>query len=228
MTGLAFRPDVAPAPGAAAPAPVVSPKLDVRARRAAKRALDVVLASVALVALLPLGIVIAIAIRADSPGPFLFRQKRVGRDGRVFAMWKFRTMVADAERRGAALLALSRDPSWLLLDHDPRITRVGRYLRHTSLDELPQLLNVLRGEMSLVGPRPLIPLENERVPRWARHRSVVVPGITGLWQVSGRTALSFEDMLRLDCHYVATWSLTRDVSALARTVPAVLSRRGVN
>jgi lipopolysaccharide/colanic/teichoic acid biosynthesis glycosyltransferase len=143
-------------------------------------------------------------------------------------MWKFRTMVADAERLRAALVALSRDPNWLLIDDDPRVTRVGRYLRRTSLDELPQLLNVVRGDMSLVGPRPLIPSEDGRVPSWAGSRRLVTPGMTGLWQVSGRTALAFEEMLALDCEYVRRWSLARDAAMLARTLPAVLSRRGAN
>jgi lipopolysaccharide/colanic/teichoic acid biosynthesis glycosyltransferase len=190
--------------------------------------MDLVLATVALLVLAPLAVVIAIAIRLDSPGPVLFAQERVGRGGRRFRMWKFRTMVADAERRRAALVALSRDPNWLLIDDDPRITRVGRYLRLTSLDELPQLMNVVRGDMSLVGPRPLIPLEDRRVPAWAHRRSAVAPGITGLWQVSGRTALAFEEMLALDCQYVDTWSLARDAAMLARTLPAVLARRGAN
>ena len=199
-----------------------------RAARSFKRAMDIVVAGAALVLAAPLLLVIALAIRIDSPGPVLFRQQRVGRGGRRFAMWKFRTMCLDAERRRAALCALSHDPYWLLLDHDPRITRVGRMLRRASLDELPQLVNVLRGQMSLVGPRPLIPAEHAQMPPWARCRDDVPPGITGLWQVSGRTTIGFQDMLRLDCRYVATWSLSRDVIALLRTIPAVLSGRGAN
>jgi lipopolysaccharide/colanic/teichoic acid biosynthesis glycosyltransferase len=193
-----------------------------------KRVLDVVLAAAALVLLIPLLVAIALAIRADSPGPVLFRQERVGRDGRRFWMWKFRTMVADAERLHAALCALSSDPNWLHIDGDPRITRVGRVLRRASLDELPQLVNVLRGHMSLVGPRPLIPDEHARMPEWAHARDGVPPGMTGLWQVSGRTSVGYEDMLRLDCRYVATWSLARDLVALVRTIPAVISGRGAD
>jgi lipopolysaccharide/colanic/teichoic acid biosynthesis glycosyltransferase len=195
---------------------------------ALKRMIDVVVAGVALPLLLPLLLLIAVAIRMDSGGPALLRQQRVGRGARPFGMWKFRTMVADAEQRHAALCALSHDPDWLLLDCDPRVTRVGRLLRRASLDEVPQLVNVLRGQMSLVGPRPLIPVEHERLPSWARARDDMPPGMTGLWQVSGRTTIGFEDMLRLDCRYVATWSLTRDVAALLRTIPAVLSGRGAN
>jgi lipopolysaccharide/colanic/teichoic acid biosynthesis glycosyltransferase len=143
-------------------------------------------------------------------------------------MWKFRTMVHDAERRRAALVALSRDPDWLHLDADPRITRVGRVLRRTSLDELPQLLNVLRGEMSLVGPRPLIPAEHDRMPAWARVRDAVRPGMTGLWQVNGRTTTTYLQMLSLDRDYVLSWSLGSDVRILMRTLPAVLSATGAN
>jgi lipopolysaccharide/colanic/teichoic acid biosynthesis glycosyltransferase len=128
----------------------------------------------------------------------------------------------------AALLARSRDPNWLHLDDDPRVTRVGRLLRRSSLDELPQLWNVLRGQMSLVGPRPLVEVEYAQAPLWAHPRSDVDPGITGIWQVSGRTTIPFEDMLRLDSLYVITWSLGRDLWILLRTVPAVLSARGAN
>jgi exopolysaccharide biosynthesis polyprenyl glycosylphosphotransferase len=196
--------------------------------RALKRALDVVGAALVMVAAAPIVGVIALLVRAQSRGPALFRQARVGRDGRIFVMFKFRTMVADAEERRSALLPLSRDPGWLHLDHDPRITSVGRLLRRTSLDELPQFWNVLRGDMSLVGPRPLVALEHERAPAWAQMRSEVRPGITGLWQVEGRTTLAFQDMLRLDRVYVATWSLWGDVEILLRTVPAVLIARGAN
>jgi lipopolysaccharide/colanic/teichoic acid biosynthesis glycosyltransferase len=221
-------PEIAPPPRGTEPVGAVCLPSDARARKAVKRLMDLVLALLFLVVLLPLAVIVAVAIRFDSAGPVFYAQQRVGRGGRVFRMWKFRTMVADAERGRAALLALSRDPNWLQVDDDPRITRVGRYLRRTSLDELPQLLNVVRGQMSLVGPRPLIPLEDQRVPSWARRRCLVAPGMTGLWQVAGRTALSFDEMLRLDCQYVDTWSLVRDAAMLARTLPAVLSRRGAN
>jgi lipopolysaccharide/colanic/teichoic acid biosynthesis glycosyltransferase len=198
------------------------------ARARLKRTLDVVLAAAALVLAAPAMLLIALAVRLDSPGPVLFRQRRIGYLGREFTVRKYRTMVADADAQRAALLALSRDPNWLDLERDPRITRVGRLLRLSSLDELPQLWNVLRGEMSLVGPRPLIPEEHARLPAWARRRVTVPPGVTGLWQVSGRTSISFEDMLRLDCAYIRTWSFAGDLAILLRTVPAVLSRRGAN
>jgi lipopolysaccharide/colanic/teichoic acid biosynthesis glycosyltransferase len=196
--------------------------------RVVKRAADVVGAGLALVLLAPLMLLTALAIRLDSKGPALFAQRRVGRHGRVFVMWKFRTMITGAEEMRAALLARSRDPHWLHLDDDPRVTRVGRLLRRSSLDELPQLWNVLRGQMSLVGPRPLVEVEYAHAPLWAHPRSDVDPGITGIWQVSGRTTIPFEDMLRLDSLYVITWSLGRDLWILLRTVPAVLSARGAN
>ena len=199
-----------------------------RPARIAKRLLDVVVATLALLLLAPLALLLVMAIRADSPGPAFFRQARVGCHGQRFVMWKFRTMVVDAERRVAELLPLSRDPDWLDLESDPRVTRVGRLLRQWSLDELPQLWNVLRGDMSLVGPRPLIPSDYARLPEWARPRNDVRPGLTGLWQVSGRAALPFEQMVRLDGRYVMAWSLRCDAEMLLRTIPAVLSRRGAN
>jgi lipopolysaccharide/colanic/teichoic acid biosynthesis glycosyltransferase len=194
----------------------------------AKRVLDVVVATLALLLFAPLVLLIVIAIRLDSRGPAFFRQARVGRSGRPFVMWKFRTMVVDAEQRVAELLPLSRDPHWLDLESDPRVTRVGRLLRAWSLDELPQLWNVLRGDMSLVGPRPLIPADHARLPAWARPRDDVRPGLTGLWQVSGRASVPFEQMVRLDGRYVIGRSLRCDAEMLLRTIPALLSRRGAN
>jgi lipopolysaccharide/colanic/teichoic acid biosynthesis glycosyltransferase len=171
---------------------------------------------------------IAIAIKLDSRGPVFFRQDRVGRRGRSFTLLKFRTMVPDAEQKAEGLWEQSDDPNWLKLDNDPRVTRVGRFLRHTSLDELPQLLNVLRGDMSLVGPRPLIPLEDEQITGWSRTRLELAPGITGLWQVLGRTSIPFEEMIKLDCLYVTNWSMWMDLKLILRTVPAVVLRRGAN
>jgi lipopolysaccharide/colanic/teichoic acid biosynthesis glycosyltransferase len=195
---------------------------------AVKRAIDVVGSAVALAICSPAMALIALVVRRWPPGPALFRQERVGRGGRTFTVVKFRTMVVEAEQRGAELRPLSRDPDWLDLDHDPRVTRIGRVLRRTSLDELPQLWNVLQGDMSLVGPRPLVPAEAARAAELAPRRAEVAPGITGLWQVSGRTAISFRAMLALDAEYVATWSLWRDITIIVRTLPVVLSGKGAN
>ena len=173
-------------------------------------------------------VLIAIAIKLDSRGTVFFTQQRVGKAGRRFRLFKFRTMVADAEQLRSALLGQSTDPNWLKLDRDPRITRLGRRLRRLSLDELPQLWNVLRGEMSMVGPRPLIPAEDERVQGWARGRLDLTPGITGYWQVLGRTRIPFEEMVKLDYLYVMNWSLWEDVRLMLRTLPAVLGGRGAN
>jgi exopolysaccharide production protein ExoY len=194
----------------------------------AKRTLDVLVASIALIVLIPVMVGVAIAIAAGSGGAPLFRQRRVGRFGREFRMWKFRTMVSDAEQRRSELVAHSRESDWLHLDHDPRITRIGRVLRRTSLDELPQLLNVLWGDMSLVGPRPLPPVEHSSLPEWSSARLEVRPGLTGLWQVMGRTQLEFPDMLRLDCEYVHELSWRTDLKILILTVPAVVTGRGAN
>ena len=199
-----------------------------RSSQLLKRGLDVIGAAVAGVLLAPACAVIALAIKLDSPGPVLFRQRRIGRHGVPFTVLKFRTMEVDAERRAAELRELSEDPDWLKLERDPRVTRVGRFLRRTSLDELPQLWNVLRGSMSLVGPRPLIASEDERVAGWSRTRLDLAPGLTGLWQVLGRADLPFREMVALDYLYVTNWSLWLDLKLIARTIPAVLSRRGAN
>jgi lipopolysaccharide/colanic/teichoic acid biosynthesis glycosyltransferase len=195
---------------------------------AAKRAIDIGAAAIGLLVLLPLMLAVALAVCAVSPGTPLFRQRRAGRAGREFGMWKFRTMVVGAERLRPLLIGDSRDADWLDLERDPRITRLGRLLRRTSLDELPQLLNVLLGDMSLVGPRPLPLEEQARVPEWAAARAYVRPGITGLWQVRGRSGTGFTDMLRLDCEYVREATLWLDLRILARTVPAVLAAKGAN
>ncbi len=199
-----------------------------RSSRALKRVMDVVLASALLLVFAPVMLVLAVAIKLDSRGPALFAQERVGRRDRHFRLFKFRTMVLDAEQHRAELVELSTDPDWLKLDHDPRITRLGRWLRRLSLDELPQLWNVVRGEMSTVGPRPLIPTEDDRVHGWARGRLDLTPGITGYWQVLGRTRIPFEEMVKLDYLYVMNWSLWEDVRLILRTLPLVLSGRGAN
>jgi lipopolysaccharide/colanic/teichoic acid biosynthesis glycosyltransferase len=172
--------------------------------------------------------VVAIGIKLDSPGPVLFRQPRIGRGGHPFKVVKFRTMRVGAERQRAELMRHSRNEKWLDLAHDPRVTRFGRLLRRSSLDELPQLFNVLRGEMSMVGPRPLPEEEDAQVGERERSRLDLTPGITGLWQVLGRNEIPFDEMVKLDYIYVTNWSLWMDVRLLMRTLPAVLARRGVN
>ena len=183
--------------------------------------------SLALVVGAPLMLGIAVMVRLSSPGPILFRQKRVGEQERGFTMFKFRTMVgnADSQRDG---LAEKNEADGLLfkMRNDPRVTKVGRVLRRTSMDELPQLFNVLRGEMSLVGPRPALPEETTRYAELQRGRLRVKPGVTGLWQVNGRHDLAFEDYVRYDLFYVENWSLTMDLYILAKTIPALLTARG--
>lgn len=188
-----------------------------------KRMLDTVVSLVALVLLAPLFALIALAIKLDSPGPVFFRQLRIGSGGRSFTIWKFRTMAADADERKAEVAHLNKhgdgDARMFKIDDDPRTTRVGRSLRRRSLDELPQLINVLRGEMSLVGPRPLIPEEDRWVDGWAALRLDLRPGMTGLWQVLGSDAIEFEDMVKLDYRYVTSWSVGRDLRLILRSTP---------
>jgi exopolysaccharide biosynthesis polyprenyl glycosylphosphotransferase len=203
-----------------------------RSSKLVKRMMDVVLAGAGLILLAPLFGLIAWAIKLDSQGPVFFRQRRMGGDGGPFRILKFRTMVADAEERKAALGYLNKhatpgsDPRMFKIPNDPRITKVGAVLRRYSLDELPQLINVLRGEMSLVGPRPLIPEEHQHVDNWARKRMKLKPGITGLWQVLGRSDIPFEEMVKLDFLYVTSWSLWQDFRLLLRTIPIVLKGTG--
>jgi exopolysaccharide biosynthesis polyprenyl glycosylphosphotransferase len=194
----------------------------------AKRALDIVLAVIGLVVLAPVMALVALAIKLDSPGPIVFRQTRCGKDGRTFTFLKFRGMVVDAEARLAELARLNEaDGPIFKIKHDPRVTRVGRFIRRTSLDELPQLWNVLRGEMSLVGPRPPLPSEVARYEPWQRDRLRVVPGITGMWQTHGRSELSsFAAMVRLDFEYMRRWSIWLDVQLLVQTVLTVVSTKG--
>jgi exopolysaccharide biosynthesis polyprenyl glycosylphosphotransferase len=206
----------------------VNPPWLPRSSRAVKRAMDLLVATPLLILAAPLLGLLALIIKLDSSGPVLFAQERVGRGNRHFRLFKLRTMIVDAEQRRSELLAQSVDPGWLKLNHDPRITRIGRWLRRLSLDELPQLWNVVRGEMSLVGPRPLIPAEDEHVQAWARGRLDLTPGITGYWQVLGRTRIPFEEMVKLDYLYVMNWSLWEDVRLMLRTLPVVLGGRGAN
>jgi exopolysaccharide biosynthesis polyprenyl glycosylphosphotransferase len=194
---------------------------------ALKRTFDVAGATLLLVALSPLLAAIWAAVRVTSKGPVLFRSIRPGIGERPFACLKFRTMYVDAEHRQADLEAMNEASGALFkIRDDPRTTSVGRFLRRFSLDELPQLVNVLRGEMSLVGPRPLPERDFERLDDWHRKRYLVLPGITGLWQVSGRSELDFDDLVHLDFLYLEHWSLAVDLTILLKTVPAVLTRRG--
>ncbi|MGP1357397.1 sugar transferase [Roseicyclus sp.] len=193
----------------------------------AKRLMDVVLTLLLLGLIWPGLVVIALVVALTSRGPVFFVQRRVGRDGATFGMIKFRSMYRDAEARRAELLALSdRAGICLKLRDDPRVTPVGRVLRRWSLDELPQLFNVLRGDMSLVGPRPALPEEVAAYPPRAHARHRVRPGITGLWQVSGRADLGFEEMIDLDLDYVRRVSVLTDLVLMLRTVRVVLSGRG--
>jgi exopolysaccharide biosynthesis polyprenyl glycosylphosphotransferase len=202
------------------------PQLD-NTQRALKRALDVAVSLGGLVLLSPLFLGVTAAIRLDSAGPILFRQKRVGADGKVFICYMFRSMYEGAERLQEELEPLNEaaGPVFKMRD-DPRVTPVGRFLRRWSLDELPQLVNVLRGEMSLVGPRPLPVRDFHRMEEAHKQRLGAVPGMTGYWQISGRSNLSFEEMVRLDLYYIENWSLSFDIKIIFKTLGAVLRREG--
>jgi exopolysaccharide biosynthesis polyprenyl glycosylphosphotransferase len=194
---------------------------------AVKRAFDLVVSTFVLVVGAPLWLAIAVAVKFDSAGPVLYRDRRIGLNEREFGMLKFRTMFVDAAERQAQLEAANEaDGPLFKLREDPRRTRVGRVLRRLSLDEVPQVLNVLHGDMSLVGPRPLPIRDFVQLEPWHRKRYLVLPGITGLWQTSGRSTLSFDDLVRLDFYYLDNWSIWLDISILAKTIPAVLARRG--
>jgi exopolysaccharide biosynthesis polyprenyl glycosylphosphotransferase len=194
-----------------------------------KRLIDLSIAGAGLILAAPGVALIAILIKIDSKGPVLFRQVRVGLNGRRFVLLKFRSMVHDAERQRRALEGLNemRGPVFKIR-RDPRVTRVGRFLRRTSLDELPQLWNVLRGDMSLVGPRPPLPSEVKLYERWQRRRLSVKPGVTCLWQINGRNNVDFDEWMKLDMQYIDNWSLGLDFKILAKTIPAVLFTRGAH
>lgn len=192
-----------------------------------KRPLDVVLVLMGLAVIWPVFLMIALAVKLNSPGPVFFAQTRVGKGGQTFRMYKFRSMYVDAEARRAALLGQSdRAGICFKSRNDPRVTPVGWFLRRVSLDELPQIFNVLNGDMSLVGPRPALPEEVREYPARAMGRLATLPGITGLWQVSGRADIGFGDMIDLDLGYVRNASLTTDLAILMRTFGAVASGRG--
>lgn len=197
-------------------------------RAAARRILDITGATAGLVLLAPLLLATAAAIRFESPGPVLFHQVRVGKRGRPFTMFKFRSMRVTAEQDKAALSKDNESADGVLfkMKRDPRITRVGRLIRRLSIDELPQLLNVLRGDMSIVGPRPALPSEVGQYSLEARKRLQTKPGLTCLWQISGRSDLAFSEQVDLDLRYLQGRSLTRDIAIIAKTVPAVIGGKG--
>ena len=199
-----------------------------RVDRALKRGFDVVGATLLLIVLAPVLIAIAILVKLDSPGPVLFRHPRVGRDGEWFWMRKFRTMIKDADAHKLRLLHMNEAAEGLFkIREDPRVTRFGRFLRSTSLDELPQLFHVLTGKMSLVGPRPLVPEEDAKIQGQYRRRLELRPGMTGVWQVEGASEIPIHEMVRLDLGYVRDWSLWGDVKLLAGTAAHVVQRRGI-
>jgi exopolysaccharide biosynthesis polyprenyl glycosylphosphotransferase len=196
--------------------------------RVLKRCLDLSFSVVALLSVAPLLLLIAIAIRLDSPGPVFYLSERIGKNGRRFPCFKFRTMVCDAERQQRRMLHLNeRDGVLFKIAHDPRVTRVGRLLRKYSLDELPQFLNVVRGEMSVVGPRPPVATEVREYNMNHMRRLAVLPGITGLWQTHGRHDPSFESYVSLDLAYIENWSVALDLKIIAQTVRVVLAGAGI-
>jgi exopolysaccharide biosynthesis polyprenyl glycosylphosphotransferase len=209
----------------------LGPQRLARSSHLLKRSLDLVFGTLGVVLFAPLALLIAVAIKLDSPGPVFFRQVRMGANG-TFRMWKLRTMSQNADERKNEVAHLNKhlapggDPRMFKIDGDPRVTRVGRLLRRFSFDELPQLLNVVAGDMSLVGPRPLILGEDGQVTEAGRRRLQLRPGITGLWQVLGRDDIPFEEMVRLDCLYVTTWSLWGDIRIMLRTIVVVARRSG--
>jgi exopolysaccharide biosynthesis polyprenyl glycosylphosphotransferase len=214
-------------PGQAVPLFELRPPIFAGTDWVVKRSFDLAVSGLIVVAGLPLWLLIAALIKLDSRGPVIYSDTRVGLGERPFPMRKFRTMVAGAAR-GQAALEPSNEASGALfkIRRDPRVTRVGRLLRRFSIDEVPNVLNVLRGEMSLVGPRPLPVRDHERLEPWHRRRSNVLPGMTGLWQIAGRSDLSFDDLVRLDFYYLENWSLWLDITIVVKTLPAVASRRG--
>jgi exopolysaccharide biosynthesis polyprenyl glycosylphosphotransferase len=193
-----------------------------------KRVIDIVASVVLLALLMPVFLVVAVAIRLEDPGPVFFKQKRVGRWGTLFTMWKFRSMYTDAEERKKELMALNEMQGGVIfkMKDDPRVTKVGRIIRKTSIDELPQLWNVLKGEMSLVGPRPPVPQEVDEYSLSDRRRLEVIPGITCIWQVSGRSDIPFDQQVELDVQYIQSQSLWTDIKILLKTVPALLFGAG--
>jgi len=195
--------------------------------RYGKRAFDVVVTLAGLVVAAPLMLLLGLLVKLDSPGPMFYRSRRTGKNGRIFNFYKLRSMHAGAESRRRELMHLNEAKGPVFkIRKDPRVTRIGGWLRQTSLDELPQLFNVLKGDMSLVGPRPPLPEEVERYEAWQLRRLDVRPGITCLWQISGRSRIGFDEWMRLDLEYIRHRSFWLDMKILLRTIPAVLSREG--
>jgi exopolysaccharide biosynthesis polyprenyl glycosylphosphotransferase len=196
-------------------------------KHALKRLLDVILSALALLALSPVFAVLAVMIRLDSPGPVIFRQQRIGRGGRTFMMYKFRSMVATAEDELLGLQGQNEGSGLLFkMRNDPRVTRAGQWLRRYSLDELPQFWNVLLGDMSLVGPRPPLQREVDGYENHVRRRLYIKPGLTGMWQVNGRSDLNWQDSVRLDLYYVENWSIAGDIVILWRTAKQMIKPTG--
>jgi lipopolysaccharide/colanic/teichoic acid biosynthesis glycosyltransferase len=192
-----------------------------------KRLIDITVGCAGLLLAMPVMVAVALAIKASGPGPILFKQKRSGLGGKPFTIYKFRTMVVDAEAKKAQLRSKSeQDGPAFKIKHDPRITRVGRILRETSLDEIPQLINVLKGDMSLVGPRPLPVEESNLCASWHRRRLDVTPGLTCIWQIHGRSSVTFAEWIRMDRRYIRALSIWQDIKLILLTVPSVLARRG--
>jgi lipopolysaccharide/colanic/teichoic acid biosynthesis glycosyltransferase len=197
-------------------------------QRVTKRGLDLVGSITLLVLLLPLMVIVAVSIKLTSPGPVIYRQRRIGKRGEPFTMWKFRSMDRDAHEERHLHADRNRHTIGPIfkIPEDPRVTRVGRVIRRMSIDELPQLVNVFRGEMSLVGPRPALPEEYELCDEHVRQRALVAPGLTCIWQVSGRSDVDFLRWVDMDIEYIRTWTLRLDLKLLAKTIPAVLQGRG--
>lgn len=200
----------------------------IRLTKAVKRAFDFLLALIFLIALAPVFILTAVAVYLESPGPIFFRQVRVGKDGKLFSFFKFRSMIPDADKQKTILHHQNESSDGVIfkMKSDPRVTRVGRFIRKFSIDELPQFFNVLRGDMSLVGPRPALPEEVIQYTLEQRKRLHVLPGITCIWQVSGRSEIPFSGQVRLDLQYIQSTSIRQDIIILAKTIPAVLGGKG--
>jgi len=209
------------------PAIVVESVPESTAYRISRRVFDLVLGSFILLLVAPVAPFLALMIRLDSRGPVLYRQTRVGLGGRCFTFYKFRSMYSGSDRKQEELAALNEQAGPIFkIREDPRITPVGRFLRRSSLDEIPQILNVLKGDMSIVGPRPALPAEVAKYESWQRRRLEAKPGLTCLWQISGRSHIGFDEWMRLDLEYLRTRSMWTDVIILLKTVPAVMARRG--